>query len=129
MSDLTCLGYVLVLAFWWLSLRRDGGLGIGIRFTYGMNLFMFFLLGPLLGEIFRGNADRSYIRAPLEPAVQLALIAMTIYVASAYWIFPLLVGRRTLIPLNFARDMANSSRLRSQYRVGWLLIWIGLLCL
>jgi hypothetical protein len=130
MSLLTWIGYVVVLGFWWISLRREGGLGIGIRFMYGMNLFLFFLFGPLIGELFSPDTyDPRFTRAPMEPAIQLALVAMGIYVASAYWVYPAMTGRRTLIPANFAQRMADPERLNTQNFVAWSVIGVGLVCL
>src|SRR5690348_7245878 len=45
MSALTILLYALVFGLWLVSLRRDGGIGIGFRFLYGLNLALFYLLG------------------------------------------------------------------------------------
>ena len=131
MSYLTLCGYVAGLGFWGISLGREGGLGIGIRFMYGMNLFLFFLFGPLLGELFGQGQEYDYrfARAPMEPAIQLALVALGIYVASAYWAYPALTGRRTVMPPNLVRQMADPVRLRSQHVVGWRFIVVGLCCL
>jgi hypothetical protein len=129
MSTLTYLGYVLVLGFWWLSIRREGGLGIGLRFMYGMNLAMFFLLGPLLGDLFSDTEDLRFAAAPIEPAVHLALLGLGTYVLAAYWIYPALTNRKTLIPSGFAQLMAYPHRLNTQQMLAWWLIGIGLACL
>lgn len=128
MSLITWVGYILVMAFWGLSIWREGGLGIGIRFMYGMNLFLFFLLGPLLGEISGQDAGDRFFRYPMEPAIHLALLGMAVYVATSYWLLPFITWRRTLIPPNFARSMANPERLQVQHLVAWNFIIIGLLC-
>jgi len=123
MSVVTIILYVLALALWGYLVRRDGGIGIGIRFLYALNIIVLFLTGPMLVEIF--GHDRQPRLSTWETSVQLSLYAFLAYVTGSYVGYPALVGRFRLIPKGFAERMADPARLDAQWKVAWALVWIG----
>ena len=52
MSFETYALYIFVFLLWGISIHREGGIGIGFRFLYAIHLTMFFLVGPVLADIF-----------------------------------------------------------------------------
>ncbi len=121
------VGYVIILTFWFVSISRDGGIGIGVRFMYGVNLFLFFLLGPLLGAIFdQHTQDPRFTNVPMGPAINIALIAFLTYITSAYWLAPALFGRKSIIPIEWRSQMRAPSRLKTEKYFGWFFLIVGI---
>lgn len=121
----SAIGYVLVLLLWLISIKRDGGLGVGVRFMYGVNLFMFFLLGPLLGAIFDQTENFRFTINPIGPAINIALLAMLFYIVAAYWLAPVVFLRRSVIPHVWFDAMQSPDRLKTEEFVAWFLIFTG----
>ena len=115
---------MVVLVVWLFSIYRDGGIGIGTRFLYGLNVALFFLIGPLLSDIQGELALRAYA-APVEPAVQLALVAFLIYVIAAYWLFPSIVRERLTPGVRLKKLVADPEWSETFRILGWWLFVIG----
>ncbi len=124
MSNWTYLAYLAVFGFWFYCVYRDGRTGIGIRLMFGINLSLYFLVGPALGEVF-GTEDLRFFLHPVEPAAQLALGALASYVFAAYLLMPVLVRRRTLVPDKLVRLGQHPGWVATQVRLGWALVGLG----
>jgi len=124
MSSVTVALYVVAFGLWFWLVRRDGGIGIGFRFLYTMNLSLFFLVGPLLGEVF-GTDDMRFASDTFQPAVRLSLYAFLSFLTGSYLVYPALIGRSRLIPARLGEKLADPDRLDAQWIVAWVLIGIG----
>ena len=119
--------YIAVCLFWAWSIYRDGGIGAGPRFLYGFNLTLFFLFGPAVSLLVRGNLPQ--YGGSLETAAEVALIALAFYVAGAYWVAPAMLGQKRLIPAQFWEAYGQPVRLVWQWGVIGRLLLIGLVVL
>jgi hypothetical protein len=124
MSTLTITLYILVFGLWVYLVWQEGGIGIGFRFLYALNVILFFLLGPMLEELF-GAREPPFLLSRLEPAVVLSLHAFLAYVLGSYVVYPLLINRSRLMPVGFMDKLAEPGRLQAQRKVAWILIGIG----
>ncbi len=124
MSLLTIALYIAAFGLWWYVLAREDGIGIGVRFLFAANFAMFFLVGPVVGELFEPVGD-TWLAETRDRAYLLTACGFLAYLIGAYFVFPSLVGRSRLIPNNFARRMADPVRLDAQWKVAWVLIVMG----
>src|SRR5712691_3641303 len=106
MSVITVTLYVVPFGLWFYMVHREGGIGIGIRFLYALNVTLFFLVGPMLGEVF-SSTDSRFMSPTFEPAVRLSLYGLLAYVVGSYVAYPALTARAQLIPPRFADRMAD----------------------
>jgi hypothetical protein len=115
---------LVVFGVWLFSIYRDGGIGIGTRFLYGLNVALFFLIGPLLSDL-QGELGLRAYAAPVEPAVQLVLVAFLIYVVAAYWLFPWIVRERLSPGVKLKKLVADPEWSETHRILGWWLFGIG----
>jgi hypothetical protein len=127
MSTTTLALYVLVFGLWVFSIYRDGGIGIGFRFLFALNMTLFYLVGPALAQIY-GETVRRITDAPLEPATQLALSSMLAYLVAAYWIYPMM-ARTRLSGSCLHALLRNPTWTRNMWVAGRWMFVIGVLSL
>jgi hypothetical protein len=116
--------YLLAFGLWGYAIFRDGGIGIGIRFSYGLHLTLFFLLGPVLSVVVRGHDSRPG-QAPVEPAIQLVLCGMLAYVIAAYWVYPVLIGQSPMPHPRFLALLTDPGWCEARQIAGWRMFWVG----
>jgi hypothetical protein len=125
-SALTLLLYILVFGTWLYSIRREGGIGIGLRFLFVLNISLLFLIGPLLTSI-AGGSSTSITDAPREPAALLALTATLVYVVAAYWVFPRMGRDNRLSSVRLERLFSDRRWVEARQFQGWWLVAAGAL--
>src|SRR5581483_11528327 len=96
MAFITLLLYVPVLGLWIWCVRREGGIGIGVRFMFAFNMVQMFLVGPPL-YIFSGLTGTDMEYRNREAAVQLVLACLLSFVVGAYFLVPMLLHRTVRI--------------------------------
>lgn len=124
MSFITITLYLATFGLWTVSIFHDRGIGIGGRFLFGMNLALFYLVGPLLNTLF---LDPNVILRDdfIEPTTQLMLGGMLAYLLGAYWIGPSFIVKKTLPPPSYWAFMADGYLMETVRLTGWRLFWIG----
>jgi hypothetical protein len=127
MSTPTLALYFLVFGLWVLSIYRDGGIGIGFRFLFPLNMTLFFLVGPALAQIYE-EPVRRITDAPLEPATQLALYALLSYLVAAYWVYPI-ISRTRLPAARLEALLKNRTWTRNLWIAGRWMFAVGVVSL
>ena len=126
MTIWTLIFALAALAFWLLSVYRDGGIGIGSRFFFAAILVLYFLAGPLLRAAFATKEyDTFGVSEYGDAAVQLVSLGLISFVAAAYWAFPAFCRQGSLIPSDLLRRMASRERLKSERLGAWMLAVFG----
>jgi hypothetical protein len=127
MSTITLALYLLVFSLWVLSIYRDGGIGIGFRFLFALNMTLFFLVGPALAQVY-GESIRRNTDAPLEPAIQLALCGLLAYLVAAYWLYPM-ISRTRLPAARLDALLRNPAWTRNMWVAGLWMFAVGVFSL
>jgi hypothetical protein len=128
MSTTTLVLYLVVFGFWAFSIFRDGGIGLGARFLFGINTALFFLVGPALAQI-QGETTTVTsipIDVPRDPAVQLALEGLLAYIVAAYWVFPWLHKESRSPAARLGVLLRKHGWAETHGVLGWWLFGIGI---
>lgn len=124
------LAYILIYGSWMLLIRREQGIGVGVRYMFIINLTAQLLFAPLVIDILGIFTDRPVY--PFEQiyrnqAIAFSLTGLAFFVIGAYLIAPWLMNRQHQGNLAQKAEITSSSNNLLSWQSGRTVYIIGVI--